>query len=268
MTDAAHPTSEPTTDELQSLCEQGSVALQQTKYIEAERAFERAESIALAAKDFDTLSRLYFPLQEARRQKRQRCGEGVVRLDLLATSPAAEPSMSPRALADRYPQGQLLLAGWRSVAPAAELRRLYRERGAYAEVFLAAVIPVFGGGHVLAVVPREADLSRLPESPVLDLLPRLLPPHTLLLAPSELPSGEHRGGPRTFAHTMMLWERLHLPYLALADTMPPSEAKLNAYHGVTEIDYACELAHQRASFTARELARLHAGGSGPGLARV
>ena len=38
-------------------------------------------------RDWDTLARLYMPLQEARRQRRQRCGEGTVALDLAGPIP-------------------------------------------------------------------------------------------------------------------------------------------------------------------------------------
>jgi hypothetical protein len=54
---------------------------------------------------------------------------------------------------------------------------------------------------------------------------------------------------------MNLWESLHRPHLAQADSMPLSLAKLDAYRKVIQIDYACELAHQSAAQTARELLR-------------
>lgn len=239
-------------DTLQDLCAQGSDLLRRTMYIEAERVLVRAEALALAQRDFDTLSRLYYPLQETRRQMRQLCGEGVVRLDLMASEC---DRMAVAELADRYPQGQFLVAGWRSVGPAADLRRAYRQRGDYAEVFLGAVFEVEGGASVVAVLPREVDLSAVPEGLPLDGLARRLPAHTILLTPGELPTGELRGTPHTFARTMAIWERLHLPFLAQADSMPISENKLAAYHLAVEVDYACEFAYQNAARTARELAR-------------
>lgn len=242
------------TDTLQDLCERGSELLRQTDYIAAERTFEQAETIALAQKDWDTLSRLYFPLQETRRQKRQLCGEGIVCLSLIADSPNSLPDA--HALAARYPKGQLLVAGWRSVDPAVKLRQLYRQAGSYAEVFLGAVFEVEGGACVVAVLPRAADLSAIPERLPLDGLVRRLPAHTILLSPAELPPGEMHGTPQTFAHTMALWERLHLPFLAMADATPVSEAKLAAYRLVSEVDYACELSYQNAARAARELSRL------------
>src|SRR4051794_17215506 len=74
-------------DELQVLCEQGSEQLIRTEYLQAERSLAAAEAIAWKQRDWDTLSRLYMPLQEARRQKRQRCGEGFVCLDISADGP-------------------------------------------------------------------------------------------------------------------------------------------------------------------------------------
>src|SRR4051812_45174447 len=100
----------PVSSELQSLCERGQELLMSMDYIGAERALVEAESIALRENDFDTLSRLYMPLQEARRQIRQRCGEGDVRLDLVAES--ANEKLDPERIVADYPHGQLLVAGW------------------------------------------------------------------------------------------------------------------------------------------------------------
>ena len=75
--------------DLQSLCERGQQLLMQTKYLDAEHALVEADQLATRLEDFDTLARLYMPLQEARRQRRQLAGEGVVRLDLIAKSPDA-----------------------------------------------------------------------------------------------------------------------------------------------------------------------------------
>src|SRR5215204_6461416 len=100
---------------LQDLCELGSEQLFQTKYLEAEATLARAEAQAWAARDWDTLARLYMPLQEARRQRRQRCGEGVVALDLIATGP--EDAIDGRRIVENFPHGQLLVAGWGNIQP-------------------------------------------------------------------------------------------------------------------------------------------------------
>lgn len=281
------PASQPGTSDmqlgLQELCERGSEQLRRTRYLDAIDSFEQAESLALASRDYDTLSRLYYPLQEARRQKRQLCGEGTIRLDLLATGPLDTPAgaaLSPDAIAHRYPRGQLLVAGWRSMAPAVRLRQIYRERRCYAEVFLAAVFPVAVGDRhnaaVTVIFAKESDLSLLATdppvtkkggggavegggaqaAPTLDQLLARLPPHCVVLSPGQLPSGDHRGSPATFALTMSIWEQLHRPWLAAADAMPVSPARLEAYRRVQAIDEACELAHQNAAHTARQLNRL------------
>src|SRR6185437_482453 len=124
-------------DDLQTLCAQGQEKLMATEYLQAERTLAAAEDIAWTRKDFDTLSRLYLPLQEARRQRRQRCGEGIVCLDLLARSTSEQPD--PHEIVEAFPVGELLVAGWASIAPALEVRRLQREKMLYIETFLAAV---------------------------------------------------------------------------------------------------------------------------------
>src|SRR5437867_2547154 len=104
----------PTGDDLQALCERGQIELERTDYLAAEATLVEADRLASELEDFDTLARLYMPLQEARRQRRQRCGEGAVVLDLIATSPDSDPD--PQQLIEQYPHGQLLVAGWGSVA--------------------------------------------------------------------------------------------------------------------------------------------------------
>ena len=101
-------------DDLQSRCELGQEQLMATEYLRAEITLAAAEEEAWAQKDFDTLSRLYMPLQEAPRQRRQRCGEGIVSLDLLARGASEQPD--PREVLQTFPAGQLLVAGWASIA--------------------------------------------------------------------------------------------------------------------------------------------------------
>src|SRR6186713_2470944 len=124
---------------LQDLCETGQALLMETRYLEAERALVAAEHEAWAARDWDTLARLYMPLQEARRQRRQRCGEGVVALDLLAQGP--DDRLDGRHVVENYPHGQLLVAGWGSIEPAIEARRCQAQHELFVETFLGAVYP-------------------------------------------------------------------------------------------------------------------------------
>src|SRR4051794_2572266 len=145
---------------LQNLCELGSAQLMQTQSLAAEGTLASAEEQAWATRDWDPLARLYMPLQEARRQRRQRCGEGVVALDLLAQGEGDH--IDGRRIIENYPHGQLLVAGWGSIEPAAQARKCQAEHGLFVETFLGAVYPVNGGSRrVVVIVPTED--ARLPE---------------------------------------------------------------------------------------------------------
>jgi hypothetical protein len=241
-----------TMQDVQSTCERGQELLMQTKYLEAEAALVAAEAEAWAHKDFDTLARLYMPLQEARRQRRQRCGEGVVALDLLAQGPADH--VDGRRVVENYPHGQLLVAGWGTIEPALEVRRLQAEHGLYVETFLGAVFPV-GDRRAVAIVPLEGVSLPDPSPRSIDELLALLPAHSIVLHEDELPPDSRPGNPETFAQVMSLWERLHQPFLAAADMLTDPLQKIAGYRRTIEVDYACELAHQKLSDVAHGLAR-------------
>ena len=66
----------PDAGDLQALCDRGQTLLERMEYLAAEAVLVEADHLATTRGDFDTLARLYMPLQEARRQRRQRCGEG------------------------------------------------------------------------------------------------------------------------------------------------------------------------------------------------
>jgi hypothetical protein len=238
--------------DLQQLCELGQQQLMRTEYLDAEATLAAAETAAWRLRDFDTLARLYMPLQEARRQRRQRCGEGVVALDLIAQGP--EDDIDGRRIVENFPHGQLLVAGWGTFAPAAEVRQLQREHKLYLETFLGAVYPI-GAGRVLVIAPLEdvavPDLQ--PRS--VDDLVRRLPAHCLVLNIDELPKGQRRGDTQTFAEVMAMWERLHAPFLAAADATTDPIQKIEGYRTTQRVDYGCELAHQKASDVARQLSR-------------
>ncbi|HLL91201.1 MAG TPA: hypothetical protein VK324_18025, partial [Tepidisphaeraceae bacterium] len=216
-------------------------------------ALAHAEALAWSAGDWDTLARLYMPLQEARRQRRQRCGEGVVRLDLIARH--GQDLDAERIVAD-HPHGQLLVAGWGSVGPAARVREVAATRGLYLETFLAAAYPVAGSDAVAVAVVPLADVRLPPPDPrPIDALIRALPPHCVVLHERELPTGPRRGTTATFAGTMALWERLHAPFLAAADLQVDLVQRIAAYRTTIRVDEASELAHQKLSHAARELDR-------------
>src|SRR5437763_3420961 len=163
--------------DLQSLCELGQEQLMRMEYLDAEKTLCEAEKIAFAQRDFDTLARLYMPLQEARRQRRQGCGEGVVCLDLIAQGP--EDALDGKHVVENYPHGQLLVAGWGTIEPALTVRRLAREHKLYVETFLAAVYPA-GDGRVVVMVPTEDVRLPEPREQPIDQLMRELPPHSIV----------------------------------------------------------------------------------------
>lgn len=239
-----------TVADLQSQCELGQQQLMRTEYLAAEATLAEAEKHAWAGRDWDTLSRLYMPLQEARRQKRQRCGEGVVCLDLWAEGELDE--LSAQHIIENYPHGQLLVAGWCSIEPAKQVRRLAGEHEMYLETLLGAVYPM-GARRVVAIVPKE-DVSVPAEPPAsVDALITALPAHSIVLAEGELPSGIRRGDASTFSLVMGLWERLHSPFVAAARMQRDAVLKIEACRKAIAVDYACEPAHQEASEAARRL---------------
>src|SRR5687767_4082353 len=200
--------------DLQARCELGQQQLMRTEYLEAEATLASAEAEAWANKDFDTLSRLYMPLQEARRQRRQRCGEGVVALNLIATGP--DDHVEGQRVVENYSHGQLLVAGWRSIEPALAVRRLQDQHKLYVETFLAAVMPA-GSGRIVVIVPTEDVNLPSEEFQSVDELMRRLPAHCIVLVENELPQGDRKGDTKTYAEVMAMWERLHGPFLAAAD---------------------------------------------------
>jgi hypothetical protein len=242
-----------TDSDLQSRCERGQELLMQMNYLEAEAVLAQAEREAWAARDFDTLSRLYMPLQETRRQRRQRCGEGIVCLDLISEGP--NDRIDGRHVVENYPHGQLLVAGWGTLEPAARVRQLQVEHELFVETFLGAVYEITSGGRVVVIAPTE-DV-RLPAMPVasVDALVRQLPAHCIVLAEDELPRGSRRGTPETYGQVMAMWERLHAPFLAAADMQVDPVQRMEGYRKTIRVDYACELAHQKLSDVAKNLAR-------------
>lgn len=232
------------TTQIQQLCEDGQDQLSRMEYLQAERTLMLAEDIAWWARDWDTLARLYMPLQEARRQRRQRCGEGIIRLDYFARG--SDDRLDGRELVQNTNHGQILIAGWGSIQPAIDARQAQMELGLYVDVFLAAVYPM-GDGQVVAIIPDTGvELPTMKPVPV-DALIRRLPTHSIVLSETELRAA------RTYAATMAIWEQLHAPFLAAADAIVSPVRRIEAYRKTIRVDYACELAHQGISDTARKL---------------
>lgn len=244
---------------LQALCERGSELLTRTRYIEAEKVLADAERQAWDAGQWDTLARLYMPLQEARRQRRQRCGEGVVRLDLVAAGP--DDRLDADEIVARYPHGQLLVADWGENATATRVRELAAERELYVETFVAAAYPVTPAhddgpaDRLVVIVPRDDMALPSPEPRTREELSALLPAGCLAIPVDRLPAGDRRGTTQTYAGVMALWERLHRPFLAAADAEPDLVRRMQAYRDTIAVDFACELAHQKLSDVAHERAR-------------
>jgi hypothetical protein len=221
---------------LQELCEQGQSELVATRYLEAVEILGRAEHLAWEARSFDTLARLYLPLQEARRQIRQRCGEGAVLMHLFPSN--ANESIDPQQVLKETPHGQLLAGGWESIAPALEIRRLAKEQKLYVETFLGSVQADPNGQPIIRIVPVAEWTGEC-----------------VILKPGELPADSAIGTAETFAAVMAIWEQLHAPFLTAAEKEPDRVRRMEAYRFTLRVDPACELAHQFLAEIARELAR-------------
>ena len=222
----------------QEQCELGQRQLMDMDYLAAEDTLAAAERQAWADRDFDSLARLYMPLQEARRQRRQRCGEGPIRQVILSSTGAA-------ACLEEFRHGILIAAGMGSLAPAIELRRLAARQRLYVDVFLSAAYP---RDEKTVIVIAPLPTSSMP-APLANLRSSL-PPHCIILNPDELAQI------KTYSDTMSLWERLHAPYLAIADALADDHIhQVENYRLAIEVDYACELAHQNISDIARRMAR-------------
>jgi len=239
--------------DLQSLCETGQQHLLATDYWQAERLLEQAEAVAYAKRDWDTLSRVYMPLQESRRQRRQLSGEGAIDLSTRIAR-SADDLLDAESTVTTTPHGQLLIAGFGTIAPAIAAREIVRERMLYLDVFLGAAYSV-GGSVAVLIVPRHDIAVPPPGEYSLDDLIRRAPPHSILLPAHQLPVPQPRGDTKSFAYTMDLFEQLHRPFLAMADAASDPEQKIALYRATIEVDYAAEFAHQRLSNIARDLSR-------------
>jgi hypothetical protein len=237
--------------DLQQLCEQGQRELMRMDYLLAQATLLRADQLALTLSDFETLSRLYMPLQETRRQVRQRCGEGTIQLRLLADGPE-DSRIDPEQLIRQYNCGQLLIAGWGTLEPARQFRALATEQDLYVETFLAAVYPASApaSARLIAVLPLAECVLPSPIVRTQQELQTLLPAGSIVLQEDELPPSQTKGNIQSYAWTMNLWEKLHAPYLAAADAEPDLLRRMDGYRKAIAVDYACELAHQKLSAAA------------------
>jgi hypothetical protein len=183
----------------------------------------------------------------------------MVCLDTWASS--AADVLDAERIIRQYPQGQLLVAGWASIEPAIRVRELASQNQLYVETFLAAVYPIGGRDDVrrlIAIVP-QADVSLPPADVALngnvEALVRRLPTFSMVLTERDVPRRAQRGTAGTFALTMRLWERLHMPFLNAGAKIADPLRRIEAYRGAIRVDYACEKAHQWLALTALQLAR-------------
>jgi hypothetical protein len=242
-------------ERLQAVCEMGQQLLMETRYIEAACVLAQAEQQAWSTRDFDTLARLYLPLQESRRQIRQRCGEGAVQLHRFANAPTE--IHHPEQIVATCPNGQLLIGGWGSIEPAIQVRRLAMDRLLYLETFLGAVYPLTDSDPVVVVAPWEGTCLPSPQPRTLGELRDLteVSEHCVILTLLQIPADSPRGTAQTFASVMAIWERLHQPLMATAACEANDLKRMQAYRTVLRADGACELAHQFLADIARKLAR-------------
>jgi hypothetical protein len=145
-----------------------------------------------------------------------------------------------------------LVAGWGSIQPAIELRRLQAERSQYAEAFLAAVYPI-GASRLVVIVPLPDAKMPSPEGQTPEKLAAALPTGSLVLPAEQLLKGRQKGTAETFGLVSNLWERLHTPYLAAADAEKDPIKQIEAYQLTLQVDNACEFAHQRLAAVSKAL---------------
>ena len=173
---------------------------------------------------------------------------------MLAQGP--HDAIDGRRVIENFPHGQLLVAGWRSIAPALEVRRLAAEHSLYVETFLGAVYPVGSARVAVVIAPLEDTVLPDRDFHAPEELTAALPANCLVIGEDEIQRGHRKGTPQTFGEVMAMWERLHGPFLADADGQDDPLRQIEGYRLTTRVDYACELAHQKLSDRAHEMARL------------
>lgn len=241
-------------ESLQELCESGQQLLVAQQFVEAEQMLLRAECDAMRHRDWDTLSRLYMPLQEARRQRRQRALEGLFCFDLVSDGP--EDHIEGRHVLENYPHGVLLVAGWGTLEPALQTRKLQGRFRLYVDVLLGAKYPLIGGGNAIVVVPHEHAILPAVCPRRWNELPGVMPAHSLIFREEELPKGPRHKTPELISKVQGWWESMHWPFVLDARDTRDLRKRLSAYRRAIEVDYGCELAHQELSDTVKQLARL------------
>ena len=241
--------------EIQDRCAHGQQLLMEMQYIQAEKVLAAAETLAWEAGDYDAVSRLYMPLQETRRQIRQRCGEGIINLQILPDAHSRQPIDASEIL-KKYPHGQLLVAGYGTIEPALNIRKLQAEMELYVECFLAASYSIIGGHRAVVIVPHAGLKLPDPVEQNIDTLLHALPKNCIVFHENELPALVKKGTAETYSMVLSMWEKLHAPFYAAAQMQVDPVRKLQKYRDVIQVDYACELAHQNISILCQKLCRM------------
>jgi hypothetical protein len=145
---------------IDQLMEQASQALGRTDYLACERLCEQALALAIDADDFDRVSRIVLPLQEARRQRRQIASEAGVMV-------LGEPRQTPEQILQAHEAGCFMLIGPPYDADdVTALRRQAADRGRFIEALLVDQPTLVGlfltamdqrGDAILAALPGNAD---------------------------------------------------------------------------------------------------------------
>jgi hypothetical protein len=145
-----------TLEQLQEQCELGQRELMATNYLAAEKILIEAERDRASSKTNLKHSHAFTcPSRRPGASGVSAAAKEPFCLDLVAQGPDDE--ISAERILDKYPFGQLLVAGWGTIQPALEIRRLQQERGLYVETFLAAAFPTTKG-TIIVIVPEDAPL--------------------------------------------------------------------------------------------------------------
>jgi len=117
---------------------------------------------------------------------------------------------------EKYSFRPVFFAGWASIQPALEIRRL----SAVTDCTSRPSSPPFiqhTEGQVLAIAPENSPLPA-PEARPLESLRQLSPPHAFYRRDSF--QGFSPGLLSTYSQVMSMWESIHAPFLAAADAEP------------------------------------------------
>ena len=246
-----------TREELQQLCDRGQQHLLACDYVHAIQLLAWAESVAFKARDFDTLARLYMPLQEARRLFRQRCGEGMFDLHAFSEPDVDRVEEIPEGLDDPIKSlfGQFAFGFFDGPRGSLDYRTLFRASHVYAETFICKRYHGPDCYYVAFLPDEKARFRPNVSASSLKEIESALSIGAFVLKSSDIPRPKAKGDNDTFAFVMSIWERLHAPYLKRARSETDPLRRIELYRETLRVDPACEGAHQELAKLAQQLAR-------------